>query len=72
MNKPMSNKRHIDETTRAAAFGAIRRAAKVARRCDVLSKASSQERRHDDAFADRQSAHAVRFAIRAAIRTDKT
>lgn len=52
---------------RTEAFAAIRRAAAVARRCDAAAKASSQDRRPDDAFAHRSSAHAVRFAIRSAI-----
>jgi len=56
---------------RIAAFAAIRRAATVARRCDAASKASLQDRRPGEAYAQRSSAHAIRYAIRAAIASDK-
>ena len=68
----MSSKPHIDERTRAAAFGAIRRAAAVAREHDRIcldALARNKElicERHDE------NAWEIRRAIRAAIGSDKS
>ena len=71
----MSSEPHIDEKTRVAAFGAIRRAAEVARHheCEArIIECGSTD------FAKRLAAEhfclakAVRRAIRAAIGSEKT
>ena len=80
----MSSEPHIDETTRGAAFGAIRRAAEVAREYDRKAKESQYHalllwrEYQESGKADRDYARlcyaraaAIRTAIRAAIGSDK-
>lgn len=81
----MSNKPHIDEKTRGAAFGAIRRAVEVAREYDRKAKESEYHayllwrEYQQSGKADRdyarlcyERADAIRTAIRAAIGSDKS
>lgn len=81
----MRNKPHIDEKTRGAAFGAIRRAAEVAREYDRKAKESEYHayllwrEYQESGKADRdyarlcyERADGIRTAIRAAIGSDKS
>ena len=81
----MSTEPHTDEKTRAAAFGAIRRAAKVAREYDRKAKESkyhayllwreyqeSGQAERDYARLCYARADAIRTAIRASIGSDKS
>lgn len=64
----------IADATRAAhivAFGAIRRAAEVARRADQYADEWAKHHRHDDSLAARQRADSIRRAIRSAILSEK-
>jgi hypothetical protein len=69
---------HADTCTctdciRIVAFGAIRRAAAVARRCDRSAENYSQVDHYRVAVAvSRDRADAIRHAIRAAIESEKT
>ena len=74
----MRTEPQTDEKTRAAAFGAIRRAAEVARRYDAL--AQFEKEAHPDSWhyceydywQNDEARTAIRVAIRAAIGSDKT
>ena len=63
----MSSKPHFDEKTRVEAFGAIRRAAEVARALDEAADRSS----FDNSYEFIDMAKGARRAIRAAIGSEK-
>jgi len=66
----MSNNAHIDENT-SVAFGAIRRAVKIARRYDNAEREMAARNYYEAAGVYGRYADNIRRAIRAAIGSDK-